>query len=262
MQSISTAVTLRPWLLSIAVVGAGLLMTTQARAQEGYEIGFSSSEAVLASNGDPTVLHLESWDSPLVRIVERNMPFIELTNTSANGAALTEFRMTIGDTLFNFSDAFLGDFAVLGTTTPGVQLTASTEMNGDELVVQFDNGGLAAGDTVRFKVDIDRDDPSSGFLYPDFRTVFFDLANPGSNADNSLTTSSFSTGSSLSLIIGDQSDPGGLGVSSALVNTVRPYSTMENVELFEAIVAGVIPEPSSIGLIALGLVVAANRRRR
>ncbi|MEM6656133.1 MAG: PEP-CTERM sorting domain-containing protein, partial [Planctomycetota bacterium] len=83
----------------------------------------------------------------------------------------------------------------------------------------------------------------------------------GSNADNSQTTATFSTGTSLTLIIDDQPEPTG----TFFVNAVRPYSVMEDVELYQAIVAGVVPEPTAIAFVtiagAVGVGVGARRRR-
>jgi hypothetical protein len=110
-------------------------------------------------------------------MVSRNMPFIELLNDGdATAAPITQLHMTIGNTQYHFADEFLGDFALLGTTTPDVQIQSSIASGGDELIIDILNGGLLPGDLLRFKIDIDPDVPSGGTSdYADYRNVLFNM---------------------------------------------------------------------------------------
>ncbi|MEM6328957.1 MAG: PEP-CTERM sorting domain-containing protein [Planctomycetota bacterium] len=240
-----------------------------ASAQTGsFSFAVSPSEPVLVAPDDPVVQHIESWDSPLMRIIKRSRPFIEIVNTSDEGVQLTEFRMTIGDADFNFSDDFFGAFTVLGDSTPGVDISSTTEMGGDELVISFGGGGLAPGEVVRFQVDIDGDPGVPGmFIHPDYRTVFFDIYGDD-NSDNSVLTANF-----IATLDGDQ-ELQATGVqpdldkpvgSAFIAPAIRPYSVMEMVEVtgFEDTTV-VIPEPSAVLLLLMasaGFGAAFMRRR-
>lgn len=212
-------------------------LTAGAMAQVGtvasFSLNLSSSEQILANPNDPTVMHFQSWDSPLTRIIERNMPFLELTNSATSTVNLTEFRFTIGDTNYNFGNGFLGDYAVLGTTTPGIDFNAVS--GGDELVMQFNNGGLAPGETVRFQVDIDADPGFMTFAHPDYRTVFFDIigqsASVADDSDNSLATALFLLSDDSIRGVSQRLQDISAGSDNVFVNgNIRPYSIMEMVE--------------------------------
>jgi hypothetical protein len=123
-------------------------------------------------------------------MIARSMPFIEITNTGSD--PITEFHLSIANerltcatcniSRFDFAPVQGNDFAVLGRTTPGVELTSTTNADRDELILNLGGGGLAAGEMFRFKVNLDVD-PSFAAQYaalfgasqPDFRTVLFDM---------------------------------------------------------------------------------------
>ena len=42
------------------------------------------------------------WDIGYQRMIERNMPYIELLNEAESTSPITEFNLTIGDNRFNF----------------------------------------------------------------------------------------------------------------------------------------------------------------
>ena len=130
------------------------------------------------------------WDIGYQRMMDRNTPYIELLNEATSTSPITEFHLTIGDNRFNFGPVEGTDLVMLGSTTPGFNLTAS-KVNGvvntdgdmgDELVVNIGNGGLLPGQLVRFKIKLDVDPAyaaqyaaSFGASLPDFRTVLFDM---------------------------------------------------------------------------------------
>ena len=263
MKKIATRVSqtlrLRLLVLTAAVLGLFVLIPSLASAQPtvaSFNIALSSSEQVLAFPDDPMVMHFQSWDSPLERIIERNMPFIEVGNSALSNVPIIEFRMTIGDLDFNFSDAVLGDFAVIGTTTPNVMISSTS--GGDELIVQFADGGLAPGEMARFQIDIDPDPGVDSFVYPDYRTVLFDV-NGSDDSDNSLATAIFDIPENgttpVSIRLPDFQQEGPIYLNEH----IRPYSVMEDVERFGT--TEVIPEPTAMILLALGALGLSVGRR-
>lgn len=242
----------------LAVLSLLTIVSDAAAQQRSFEFRVSSSEMFLHDGDNEALMHIEAWDSPMMRAIKRSRPFIELRNTSTNGAELTEFRMTIGDELYSFGNSFLGDYAVLGTTTPNVNVSSVTALDGgNELLIQFGDGGLDPNEVVRFQVDIDGDLPTQ-FIHPDYRTVFFDL-NDDDDSDNSRLTVTFDSGIPLE---GVQPD---LPTGSPWINqNLRPYAVMEKIESsgFEEI--PVIPEPGTIALTLLALcgACAIGMRRR
>ncbi|MEM8864452.1 MAG: PEP-CTERM sorting domain-containing protein [Planctomycetota bacterium] len=257
-----TKTPLRRLLTAFVFVIPVLSLVSQAEAQNGFSTAISSNEAILEAPNDMMVQKIVSWDSPLMRVVARSRPFIEVKNTSAN-ERLTTFSMTIGDTDFNFSDAFFGEFAVLGTTSsPGVGIESATVTdNGDVLNITFANGGLAPQELARFQFDIDPDPGIHGmFIHPDYRTVLFDLFDDD-DSDNSVLTATYSAGPVVSSAFPDQPTPAG----PIFVNGVlRPYSVEEPIDRFGQDPVEVIPEPSSVLLFLTalsGFAAAAMRRR-
>lgn len=210
------------------------------------------------------------WDLPFKRMNDRNMPYLELTNDPDSTAPIVEFRLTIGDTRFQFSDDALGTFAMLGRTTPGFDLMSSTVGNlGDELVVKIGNGGLQPGDLVRFKIDLDVDPQFLGqfFAHPDYRTVLFDMNGVNvydgfleqeSTADNAKVWAIFDPASGANFTVGPwalldeevNGDP-----ANYFNNHYRRYRDMDPIGTF--LVAGevsTIPEPGSFVLAVVGVV--------
>ncbi|MGI9458022.1 MAG: PEP-CTERM sorting domain-containing protein [Aeoliella sp.] len=258
------------------VVAAIMLMvapTTYAELGDvGFQISLASKEMVLENPDDHAVQMFSAWDSPFQRIADRNMPFVELMNLENSTGNLTEFRLTIGDADYNFSDDYFGDFVMLADSTPGVSLSASTAMAGDELVVSFGGDGLAPGDTVRFRIDLDPDVGIMGlFPHPDFRTVLFDMNDMDGNGmtDNSTATASFedpNDDTMTATAVAELIDYTVTGPQALYFNQViRPYSQMEGVDIFRAqglTEVNMIPEPSTAGLAVSGLLAAAALVRR
>jgi hypothetical protein len=217
------------------------------------------------------------------------MPTLELRNIAPAGSPdLTKLTLTIGDTRFHFSDQVFGSFiaqcpcapsANMNDPTPdGLDLTSSVSNGGNLLTVDISKqggGGLAPGEVVRFKIDIDVDAGFNFFQHPDYRTVLFDMNGvqvygpdpgfPNGAEDNAQATVMFSDGSTRGpaifideIVTGPQGD--------YYNNIFRPYGVMEPVDIFKITGGGtVIPEPTS-GLLALvallGVTGLSARKRR
>jgi hypothetical protein len=263
-------------MMAATLLGAALLAIPAAdtQAQSTFTVNISEKEQKLNHPTDMMWDKHLMWDLSFQRMNDRNMPYVELMNTGT--APITEFHMTIGDPRFNFTNDMLGTYALIGSTTPGFQLTSST-IGGDELVVSIGNGGLPVGQLVRFKIDLDADPPNSAglFEHPDFRTVLFDMNgvqvyDPGmptvvSTADNSriwvifdpVTGANFST---IPVFLPDATVP--LPSAAFFNDNPRQWGENDAVRIFSLTGGGVIPEPSSIVLLAGMACVLATWRRR
>jgi hypothetical protein len=245
----------------------------QAQTTPPFTFNISEKEMKLAHPTDMMWDKHLMWDMSFQRMNDRNMPYVELRNTGT--APITEFHMTIGDTRFNFSDDSLGTFALLGSTTPGFQLT-SNAVGGDELVVTIGNGGLPVGQLVRFKIDLAVDPPNSGglFQFPDFRTVLFDMNgvqvyDPGmpinfSTTDNSRLWAVFdppagSNFSTIPVFLPDATVPP--PANSFFNDNPRQWGENDPVRIFSQPGGGIIPEPSSM-VLAAGLACGLSTWRR
>jgi hypothetical protein len=256
-----------------------LVAVTPARAQT-WLLKVSEKEMQLAHPNDMMWMKVNMWDNSYQRMMARSMPTFELQNLQpAGGPALTELQLTIGDTRFRFDDDFLGAFALLGDSTPGIDLTSSVSANENVLTVNIGNGGLDPGEIVRFRIalapDAGQPDPPF-FAHPDYRTVLFDMNGnqvygpdpsiPAGQDDNSQATVKFSNGTTAGpatfvdeVITGIQGD--------YFNNIFRPYGLMEPVDIFE--IGGgpnvPIPEPASALLMlcaSFGVLWISARRRR
>ena len=248
--------------LAIAIV---VIASTALQAQNAYSLSISEKEDKLANPTDPMWDKWLMWDLGYQRMVERNAPYLELTNDATSTSPITEFHITIGDNNFNFGPVDGSNLIKLGTTTPGFNLSATT-LNGagDELVVTIGNGGLLPNTSVRFEIKLDIDpayaatyEASFGASLPDFRTVLFDMngidvysgtTNP-STLDNSQVFVNFTPGGKSTVsTFEDETVP----VGQFFNNNIREYRTMDPVLIFQ--VDGTqIPEPTSFGLVLLGL---------
>jgi hypothetical protein len=219
------------------------------------------------------------WDLAFQRMNDRNMPYIELANNATSTAPITELHLTIGDNRFHFANDVLGAYALIGSSTPGFDLT-STAINGDELVVNIGNGGLQPGDAVRFKIDLDVDANYADqfFTHPDYRTVLFDMngfnvydgLQQQSPTDNAKVWAVFDPAVGANLITAPVAlqDEIVSGPAAEYYNdNYRRYNEMDPVRTFQVLsgTGAVIPEPAtlvmtSFFLLASGLV--SGRRPR
>jgi hypothetical protein len=250
----------------VAALALAAALASQSKAQDAYTLRLSEKEGELANGSDPMWSKWLMWDIGYQRMVERNSPYLEITNASTSTAPITEFHITIGDNRFNFAPVVGSDLVALGSTTPGVALTSSTVGGlGDELVVNIGGGGLAPGQMVRFKVKLGIDASfaadyanSFGSSLPDYRTVLFDMNGInvyGSDGkpdpdDNSHAHVVFGTNiQSSTSVFPDAVVP----IGQYYNNNIRSYSATDPVNLFQLNGAAVVPEPASIGLVLLGI---------
>lgn len=144
-----------------------------------------------------------------------NLPYIGVTNTSTSHR-ITEVRVTVGDTRYNFDNA-LYEGTAAGTKSireawSSVSATSFVQYGPDN----SGTGGLRS-DTVRFtfpstnatsqlllpgrsfrwRSDVDPDLNPESYVALDYRQILFDL-NGTSSSDNALVTVLFSNGRTLS----------------------------------------------------------------
>lgn len=271
-----------PFALAVAIFAFVILaqITVPVGAQDfgGFELTLSEKEKKLQHPDDMMWNKWLMWDTASQREDERNMPYIQIENTSTS--PITEFHMTIGDTRFNFGIVEGTDYALLGSTTPGYDLASSTVGTGDladELVVQINGAGLSPGDLLRIKINLDvdtsfADDYAALFdgADPDFRTVLFDMN--GVNVYDGTTMNS-SADNAMVWVIGDgfMTNPMALpdysveGDASGYYNNNYPeYGRSDPIGCFQW--AGMIPEPGSAILAVVaafaGIGFSGRSRRR
>jgi hypothetical protein len=259
--------------LMLALCTTLFVTTPQASAalgDVGFEIKLTESEMVLEHPGDMQYKMFAMWDSPYQRIAARSMPWIEVKNDVGSTGNLTQFSMTIGDTNYNFSNSYMGQYATMSDSTPNVSFS-SVVSTGNVLTLTFANGGLAPGQIARFGIDIDPDANVPGlFPHPDFRLVLFDMNNLDGkgDSDNSIMTATFTDPNNPAMTALAETqlpDYTVTGPQSQYFNQfVRPYGVMEGIDVFTGGGGNTpIPEPSSWALVGLGLAgVAAVRWRR
>jgi hypothetical protein len=250
----------------------------------GFTLQVNEKEMILAHPSNQGMANYAEWDTGYQRLLDRNMPYLMLTNLDGSDAPITELEFTIGDERFNFGNTakmFHGLYTMVGRSNPNAIVTSHVEDAGDKLIVNFGPNGLAAGDSVCFRINIDVDaDHPDFFAYPDFRTVLFDmngyqvydgnLYDP-SDKDNATALVTFGSGDA-AFKVGPQAlqdtavgEPEKLFSNAAL----RPYGIMEAASTF-AVSAGTVeadvPEPSGMVLglagCVCGAMLAARKRLR
>jgi len=262
--------------MAAALLGVALLAITAAdtQAQSTFTVNVSEKEQKLNHPTDMMWDKHLMWDLSFQRMNDRHLPYVELRNTGT--APIVEYHMTIGDTRFNFANDVLGTYALLGSTTPGFQLTSST-IGGNELVVMIGNGGLPVGQLVRFKIDLGVDPPNSGglFDFPDFRTVLFDM-NGVQVYDAGMPVQVSTADNAQAWVVFDP--PSGANFATTPVrfadttvpqpdanffnSNPRQWGQNDTGRIFSWTGGGVIPEPSSILLLAGMACGLATWRRR
>jgi hypothetical protein len=260
---------------------AAAIWSSPALAQEpSWSLMISEKEAAISDPTNTALQNFLMWDLSADRVMHRNMPYLELQNNDPQ--PITELRITIGDERFNFDCAMLQECAMVSDAPAGISVDSSV-IAGDELVLNFGNGGLPTGESVRFKIALGVDDGFSFFHRPDFRTVLFDMNEinvydgnlhlPSSvdpTDDNSHVTVTFGTGAT-ARIAGPIpfEDFNVFGEASKYFNDhFRRYGVMEQVDTFLILggVGGEIPEPTAVvlAIVALGggLSLAGRSRRQ
>jgi PEP-CTERM motif len=272
---------------AIAVMLA-LACIPQARAAgtDSFTVKIAEKQQALSDPTNTAVQHFLMWDLGADRVIARSMPFLELQNDSTSTSPITEFHLTIGDTLFHFDCAMLHSCAMLASSTPNIDLTSAVSAiagkagstSGDQLDLTIGNGGLQPGQVLRFKISLAQDAGENLFAHPDFRTVLFDMNGKNvyngnliqdSTTDNAQLTAVFKLAGGGTLAAGptplaDTSVP---GVEGQYYNGImRHYGIMEPVDTFAASGSVAVPEPGTIMLAAFGLVIGlmpiVRRQRR
>jgi hypothetical protein len=147
-----------------------------------YSLAISESLAVLNDPMNKVLMMNEAWKTQHVLMLERTMPYVELRNTSEEGA-ITQLSLSIGDASKNF------DWGSLVEASPGV--TFSLELidavigglKSDTLVVKFT--GLDPGRFVRFRVGLSPDDPAASMIV-DYRTALLSMNGVGTGGTASV----------------------------------------------------------------------------
>jgi hypothetical protein len=276
--------------LILAIGLTGSARASNGSSSDAFSLKISEKEGVFQGLSE-AMNHYLMWDLSFDRVMDRNMPFLELKNLS--DTAIDSFHMTIGDEKFNFDCTKLGSCAKLAKSTPGFSLTSSVSAitgdaistSGDQLNVQIGNGGLQPNGVLRFKIAIGVDAAFKSTIYshPDFRTVLFDiggrdvydLSKPISldDSDNSKFTAVFGSTTAQSVFqdpvigpAGDTDRPIIGAIEAKYYNAnFRRYGVMEPVDTFQALGGAAVPEPSSLALAAFGLLFgffALSRFRR
>jgi hypothetical protein len=267
--------------LAVLAVALSAFICSPAQAQlnfGAFTLKFTEKEMNLEH---PTDMDWQTYlmrDLPFQRMNDRNMPFLELTNDPDSTAPITQFRLTIGDDRFNFTDKNMGAFAKLAKTTPGFEITSSTVDNeGDELVVNIGDGGLAPGELIRFKIDLEVDAALKGqiFAHPDYRTVLFDMNGLNiysgflqqvSSDDNAEATAIFDPPSGANFSVGPWpiADETVEGRPADFYNdNYRKYRENDPVRTFLVLgTSEAIPEPGCALLAGIGLVGGLLTARR
>lgn len=249
-----------------------LAVTITAGSAQAVMISFSNLETVLADPDDKDSMMTALWTGWATQLYEYNMPFVELVNDADAPSAIEEFRMSIGDTDYQFSNEFLrkedtnsypyeanGEYAITGYSTPDIDFTTSVEQDGDILVIDFGPDGLAPGETVRFQVDINGDN-SEMMVFADYLSVFMTPNGGDDTSNNSVIEVTYVDPE----ITADPLTLPNFTVSSDVVSFLqspRPYSTMQPIDVFPGTTIDPIPEPTA-GLLALLAAASFATRRR
>lgn len=253
------------------------VMTSSALASP-IELGkasfrLSSKETLFTQPHTPEWMMAAMSDTPSRRRADRNMPWLEIQNDSVEGVNLTEFHLTIGDERFHFSNDHFENFTVISPTSSFQDTSPQTEDNRDELVVMFNDGGLAPGQKVRFRIEIGVDANQTmiqqQWPHPDFRTVLFDIngidaygltpltAREEDQTDNSSGYGIFRKGQTIikstRTTLPDYLLYGPTG--NVFNQHFRSWAGPEEVHIFGAEVTAMVPEPGSFLLSALGIAV-------
>lgn len=252
---------------------AALAAMLVAGSGQAATIAFSSLETILAAPDDMDSKMTALWTGWSTQQLEYNMPYIELVNEADAPSAISTFTITIGDEDYQFSNIFAGkantnsfpypangEYALTGFSTPDVQFTTSVEEDGNVLVVDFGQDGLAPGEVVRFQVDIDRDPGVDGVkMYADYLSVFSTPNGGDDTSGNSEITITYLDPDLLAQFTVPNWEVES-GVMNYL-NSPRPYSTMQTPFVTPDGGMDPVPEPTGalLAALALGLVGAGRR---
>ncbi len=139
-----------------------------------FKFSISESTFVAANPGDPNVQAYSQTSNPHLRVQMRKKPTIRIDNLSSQaGAVLTQFRITMGDSRFYFSN-LTGAFATTYPTQSDWDDIQGPSSGGGSLVVNF-GAGLPATRWGLFSIVLEPYPITGFFPHPDYRTVLFDM---------------------------------------------------------------------------------------
>src|SRR6478609_10739950 len=95
----------RTTICSVALAALALTVSfaSQSLAQNTWTLRLSEKEGELANGSDPMWSKWLMWDIGYQRMVERNSPYLEVTNASTSTLPITQFHITIGDNRYKFA---------------------------------------------------------------------------------------------------------------------------------------------------------------
>lgn len=259
--------------IAALVVFGPLAAWAQAASDDAFSARISEKEKMLTSTDATSVTnsamvnYLET-DTNFQRTVFRSTPWVEVTNAPASTDAIQQVIMTLADSQYQFGSTFLGDYAVVGKTTPGITIDPSVTAGGSELIINFPDG-LLSGQTVRFRIDLD--DTTDAASFPDYRDVLLAPAGGSASSGDYATISAVyvpSVGDPITVgpevFLDDRSDvniestvtasSGGCCCGGSGGPLDMPFIASGQ--------SGTIPEPSSIVLCLAGLLGAVGLCRR
>jgi hypothetical protein len=206
---------------------------------------------------------MAAWKTPEAIEVLRNVPTILLTNTSTEDCAITNFRLQLMDLDSVFDD-------IISLETPdGLVLPLHNNLS-PILDLSFANRPLLPGESIAFMLDLDTA-PGAPQVVADFRTAFWDQEE-NQREENAIVQVTFDFDPAHSpLPVPLYEFP----FEDAIFDT-RPVDQAEGESMmFPAMMGhndlGVfqfvqgVPEPSTVGLLSLGLLsllAGGGRRRR
>ena len=256
---------IRGAILSTALLGVFHAATTVSASTVSYELRLSENAWVTVDPFNSSVLNQAGNVSQHELFSMRDMPYLQLMNTSpTQGAEITRFSLTIGDLMNNLHHF---DWAKIIDHSPGItwQFVMPDAVNGnvrsDAIDIVFT--GFTPGKLIRFQTDIDNDQGNVD-LFTDFRQILFDLG--GTNmSDNAVATAHFTAPGLLPGVVARQlpdfAQVGPTNLGFRLLSECGP----ESVQPFVDVTVGqLIPEPGTVGLLACGLIALgcmAYRRR-
>lgn len=243
------------------------MVSPLSAAPVSYELRLSENAYVTVDPSNSTILQQAGNVSQHELFSMRDMPYIQLMNTSPTpNAEITRFSLTIGNLMSNLHHF---DWARVIDVSPGITFQAVMPDTGNGNVrsdaIDFIFTGFTPGKLIRFQSDIDNDQGNVD-LFTDFRQVLFDLGG-SSMSDNAVATATFSApgllSNSIQRTLPDFAQIGPTNLGFRLLSECGP----ESVQPFVDVTVGeLVPEPGTIGLFASGLFifgcVALRRRNR